>query len=193
MEDNKATSGETPITETKETPVVPAPDPSPVAVKAFEINFGCQRRADITPDKQHRYSATRLFEFNKPIALFIGLQPLSDKDFVDDAVILKAVELAKQWGYGAVHVVNVFSTLKKLSKTNKQLVGPRNMETIYALGKQSRLVIFCWGDNENLTGNTEEILKHFPAGRCLGKTESGNPVPLFDVQADAVLEQFQSF
>ena len=68
-----------------------------------------KKGAIISPDLIHRYSLWRIWDDNKAMVLFIGVNPSSaDADF-DDPTIRRCKGFADQWGVMEVFIWGIYS------------------------------------------------------------------------------------
>ena len=59
--------------------------------------------------KKYRYSLFRIWDEDKPLVLFIGLNPSTADEKEDDPTIRRCINFAKQWGYGGLIMGNLFA------------------------------------------------------------------------------------
>ncbi len=57
----------------------------------------------------HRYKLWRIWDDNKPMILFIGLNPSRADHIKNDATITRCERFAKSWGYGGIFFANLYS------------------------------------------------------------------------------------
>lgn len=55
--------------------------------------------AVITPDNRHRYSLTRIWDKDKPMIMFIGLNPSRANAIKNDPTITRCINYAQRWRY----------------------------------------------------------------------------------------------
>jgi len=60
----------------------------------------------VSKDWKHRFDLWEMWNYNKPFVLFIGLNPSTR---FNGGLVTRCKNLAKEWNYGGVHIVNLFS------------------------------------------------------------------------------------
>ncbi|MCK5017989.1 MAG: DUF1643 domain-containing protein [Candidatus Peribacteraceae bacterium] len=111
--------------------------------------------AVFSDDKKYRYGLTRQWDETKPYVCFIGLNPSTADEEVDDPTIRKCIKFAKSWGYGGIYMVNLFAyraTDPKEMLAQEDPFGPDNDTWVeYFAGKADK-VIAAWGNDGNYWG-----------------------------------------
>ncbi len=139
--------------------------------------------ATISECGQYRYHLWRIWEDERPIMVFVMLNPSTADASEDDPTIRRCIGFAKRDGFGGISVKNVFA----LRATNpKELLkhpnprGPENDKYLLdcrGISLLTRLVV-AWGNRENKLrsgyANAANICCSQSA-YCLGMTKSGDP------------------
>ena len=115
------------------------------------INGGMKKHAIISRDDKYRYQLSRIWDEEKPIVLFIMLNPSTADADVDDPTIRRVVNFAKSWGYGGVFVCNLYafrSTDPKALRYTDDPIGKDNIQHIQSLVGLTERVIYAWGNNK---------------------------------------------
>ena len=107
--------------------------------------------ADISPCKKFRYKLWRIWDKNKPIILFIMLNPsTADADPKnDDKTMIRVKNFAESWGYGGVYVGNLYAFRSKNPKVLKHIddpIGPENIARVQSLVGLTDKVVYAWGN-----------------------------------------------
>lgn len=126
-----------------------------------------KKQAVISDCKKYRFALSRIWDHQKPMAMFIMLNPSTADAKQDDPTIRRCISFAKSWGYGGIIVCNLFP----FRATNpKELLVRENISTqislnsfyIRQLQEHCRVIILAWG-NENIL---DKIFKeHYPVGK----------------------------
>lgn len=106
--------------------------------------------AVISDCEKYRYSLTRVWDDNKPRVLFIMLNPSTADAEKDDPTIRRCIGFAKDWGYGGIYVVNLFSrrsTNPKDLLTAPFVVGIENEKWFRRMSLLAHLVVCAWGNS----------------------------------------------
>lgn len=90
---------------------------------------------------------------------FIGLNPSTADETLDDPNIRRCIGFAKAWGYGALCMTNLFAwrdTTPKAMKLVPKPVGDDNVYHIMEQASNAGLIIAAWGkDGRHLCQGTE--------------------------------------
>lgn len=106
--------------------------------------------AVISDCEKYRYSLTRVWDDNKPRVLFIMLNPSTADAEKDDPTIRRCIGFAKDWGYGGIYVVNLFSrraTNPKDLLNAPFVVGVENEKWFRRMSALAHLVVCAWGNS----------------------------------------------
>ena len=101
-------------------------------------------------NKKYRYRLSRTWDKNKPVALFVLMNPsTADARKWDDPTVAKCQRFAEAWGgYGGVLVANTFAyrctDQKRLTEITHP-IGPDNDKHIIEMAKKAAIVIFAYG------------------------------------------------
>lgn len=142
-----------------------------------------QRAAYI--DGKYRYSLTRQWrdDIFPPPVCFILLNPSTADAEQDDPTVRRCVGFAKDWGFGAVMMVNLFAFRATdpasvvLAGQTMDVVGPKNFDTLNWVLHSAAKVIAAWGAAPWAQKRAREVLNHFVSIEflCLRITKSGAP------------------
>ncbi|MEY5049692.1 MAG: hypothetical protein RLZZ175_3051 [Bacteroidota bacterium] len=109
-------------------------------IKANAILSDCEK---------YRYSLSRIWDNEKPLVLFIMLNPSTADENNDDPTIRRCIGYAKDWGYGGFYVVNLFpfrATDPKDLLTASSVEGVENEKWFREISALSNLVVCAWGN-----------------------------------------------
>lgn len=146
-----------------------------------------ERKTILSPDRQYRYtlwrvSPSNLFEMSignwTPYVNFILLNPSTADETNDDPTIRRCIGFAKEWGYGAVCITNLFAyraTEPNAMKSAADPIGPENDKWLIGCAKGAELSVAGWGTHGGFLSRAEHVLKIVPGVVCLGKTKDGHP------------------
>lgn len=108
--------------------------------------------AQYSPDCQHRYTLTRLWDGGKPMCAFIGFNPSTATAEQNDPTIRRCMAYAYRWGYGGLLMLNVCSYRatdpRSLPPTLKERVGHYNCPNClrnYLRNYNVGMVVAAWG------------------------------------------------
>lgn len=154
-----------------------------------------KRGATLSEDRIYRYSLWRIWDESKSPVVFIGLNPSTADETVDDPTIRRCINFAKSWGHGGIYMLNLFAlraTNPKELYTHAAPIGPHSDSELKK--RPTLLTIACWGVNgvfrkrdwhvtEMLRSNGVELM-------CLGKTKDGHPRHPLYLRKEAELTRF---
>lgn len=143
--------------------------------------------AVFSPCGLYRYHLTREWGDASNRCLFAMLNPSKATAEKPDNTVTRCIRYAKDWGFGALDVVNIFalrSTDPKALYSAEDPIGPDNDATIVKVARGAKRVIAAWGAHGSFGCRGEDVagLLHAIAGEvlCLGETKDGEPAhPLY--------------
>ena len=65
--------------------------------------------AEFSPDRRYRYALWRIWNEDRPLVMFIGLNPSTANERQDDPTIRRVIRFAYDHGYGGVYMMNLFA------------------------------------------------------------------------------------
>lgn len=83
-------------------------------------------------------------------AMFIGLNPSTAGDVEDDPTIRRCIQFAKDWGYGALCMTNLFAfraTDPAVMKSYSEPIGSDTDAVLAELAKNAGVVVAAWGNH----------------------------------------------
>lgn len=153
-----------------------------------------QSSAIFSEDRKYRYALSRTWDFDKPAVMFVMLNPSTANENDNDPTVRRCIEFAKQWGYGTLHITNLFAlvaTDPKELATNDNPIGENNHSYIKEYGKKSKAVVFAWGANTLIKNAHLTVANMFPLAYCLQKTAKGAPQHPLYVKGDVIPNYFK--
>ena len=137
--------------------------------------------ANISSCGRYRYDLSRTWDTAKPAVLFVGLNPSTANESIDDPTIRRLIGYAQQWGYGRLLVGNLFAlrspTPTSLFSAPNPVGNPANDAALLRLTGQAELIVAAWGNDGvylNRSHDVQDLLKSYPL-HCLKKNKSGEP------------------
>ena len=133
----------------------------------------------------YRYQLWRVWDEQKPLVMFIGLNPSNGDGETDDPTLRKLIAFVQNLEngkYGGFYIGNLFAFVA--SKPNdllksKQPVGEDNDLHLKEMAAKCKEIISMWGDYGVLHRRDKEVMNLFPDRNllCFGVTNDGrNPV-----------------
>ena len=141
------------------------------------------KNATFSDCRKYRYALSRTWNGKKKTILFIGLNPSTADEKIDDPTIRRCINYAQNWGYGSLLMVNLFAyraTMPSELKNVKNPIGNDNDLHIIELSKKADLAVAAWGNEGTLLNRDKEVKKILPNLMCLKINKSGQPAhPLY--------------
>lgn len=127
------------------------------------LGHGMQTGAIFSDEKTpiYRYFLWRMWDTNLPCLILIMLNPSEADQINNDQTIRVVINRAREEGFGAVAVVNLFAWRSKSPADMKKAeypVGPLNDQIIKMLLSEKDQAILCaWGPHGSHKNRSEEI------------------------------------
>lgn len=112
------------------------------------------------PARIYRYTLWRKWSGGGSFVQFIGLNPSTADESLDDNTIRKCAKFAKAWGYDALCMTNLFayrSTSPKEMMQHPSPVGPDNDAWLRYTAKDARLTVAAWSQHGNFHGRADYV------------------------------------
>ena len=142
------------------------------------MNFFENNGASFSECRKYRYSLLRIWDKEKPLVMFIGLNPSTAKEDADDPTIRRVKAFAASWGFGGVYMMNLFSYVTpypaQLSHYEDPVDGANDFQ-LKQIGKLCSEIIFAWGSFPEARHRAEEIKAMFPEAKALVLNADGSP------------------
>jgi len=146
-----------------------------IAEDLFGVNAGA------VFEGQYRYDLFRIWDRHLPMILFVMLNPSIADEKKLDPTVTRCRNFAVSWGFGSLHVVNMFALIstdpKKLFEVEDP-VGPKNDYYIQKRAEQAGKIIVAWGAHYKVRSREKrvlDILKKQGEVYCLGLTQERHP------------------
>jgi len=137
--------------------------------------------ACISPCGTYRYWLSRQFGIGSRSIMFVGLNPSTADETLDDPTIRRCVSFAMLWGYDRLYMGNVYALRstdpRLLYTTTVDPVGPDNLFHLNEMAVTVERIVAAWGANK-LTPKAKGIadwLKSLNKTYCLGQNMNGTP------------------
>lgn len=138
-----------------------------------------QSTATFSPCRTYRYSLWRHWGPREGgYAMFVGLNPSTADETLDDPTIRRCIGFAKAWGYSGLCMTNLFAfraTDPEKMRSVEDPVGPENDAVLQQLAKDARVVVAAWGTHGAHRGRADQVLAMLPNLHYLRLTKAGFP------------------
>lgn len=99
-------------------------------------------------DRKYRFALYREWDKKKPRIAFIGLNPSTADEHMDDPTIKRCIQFAKDWGFGSMLMGNIFAYRAtdpdELYTVHDPVHGENNM-WLDKIQRSSDKTVACWG------------------------------------------------
>jgi hypothetical protein len=133
--------------------------------------------------RKYRFALWRTWDESKPYAMFIGLNPSTTDETLDDRTIIRCINFAKSWGYGGLCMANLFAyraTAPGDMMATEDPIGVSNDEWLLKLSEDAGVVVADWGNDGEFLGRSRKVRGLIPNLHCLKENKSGEPAhPLY--------------
>jgi hypothetical protein len=140
--------------------------------------------AVLSVDEKHRYRLDRTWDREKPVLVFIMLNPSTADAKTDDPTIRRCMSFADDLGCGGVSVYNLFSLRtpypEELWRSTDRVRLEALAELLHGLATINYVdVVAAWGAAPKATERAERVKQALSESgvttMCLGRTKSGAP------------------
>lgn len=147
--------------------------------------------AFFSDDRKHRYALWRIWDAAKPFIMFIGLNPSTANETETDPTITRVINFAKNWGYGGVYMMNLFSYVSTdpanlVTCTDNSI----NDTVLYNTRIVCKEVIFAWGNFKVAQERAARVAAMFPGSKALVLNKNGSPRHPLYVKGDVKPVEF---
>ncbi|MEL6922688.1 MAG: DUF1643 domain-containing protein [Bacteroidota bacterium] len=151
------------------------------------------RSAIFSTCRRYRYLLSRHWDEHLPTLLIIGLNPSTAGATHDDPTIKRCIGFAQSWGYGSLHVANLFALMATQPKdllADKAPVGQLNDRYLRQLIKACDRTVVAWGNYGTHLERNLQVLAFIKKPYCLKINKNGQPAhPLYQ-KADTRLRAY---
>lgn len=129
---------------------------------------GMERSAVFSPDGQYRYRLSRRWGPGAALP-FILLNPSTAGAELDDPTVRRCIGFARQLGFNALELVNLFafrSTDPKSLRRAGYPIGQENDAHLEAVCRGAPMAICGWGANARILVRPEVVLAMLKAWEC---------------------------
>lgn len=138
--------------------------------------------AQFGEDKNYRYALWRIWDQSKGLVMFIGLNPSTANERLNDPTIRRVQKFTAEWGFGGFYMMNLFAWVTPYPQDLRLAKDPigENDAWLADIHAKCHMHIYVWGSFPQATDRARVIMERFPGGYCLGRSKMGNPLhPLY--------------
>lgn len=141
-----------------------------------------------SPCRTYRYTLWHEWDHGDGYCQFIGLNPSTADERTLDPTIRRCVQYAKDWGYRALCMTNLFAyraTQPSDMKAAADPVGADNDHHLTTIAREAGIVIAAWGTHGTHKGRANEVVELMPPMHALKITKHGHPSHPLYLRRDA--------
>lgn len=102
--------------------------------------------AEMSKDRQYRYALWRIWDKEKYMVMFIGLNPSTANESKDDPTIRRVIKFAQNWGYGGVYMMNLYPFVTAYPHELQTGNMDMNNKWLIRIAMKCHRVVFAWGN-----------------------------------------------
>ena len=155
-----------------------------------------EKDAVLSDCRTYRYALWRIWDENRPYAMFVGLNPSTADETEDDPTIKRCIKFAKSWGYGGLCMTNLFAfRATKPTDMKKSLdpVGTENDRWLLELASDSGVVVGAWGNNGGYQSRAEHVIGLLSDISYLQLNKTGHPAHPLYLKADLKPQKLMTY
>lgn len=111
--------------------------------------------------RKYRYALWRIWDKNKQLVMFIGLNPSDADESFDDPTIRRVKRFAFDWGFGGFYMMNLFPHITPYPEELEKLYNPVNDKWLQEIGLRCDKIIFAWGSFKEATEKAKIVMQMF--------------------------------
>ena len=139
--------------------------------------------AIFSTDRRYRYLLWRSWEGFDRLVLFVGLNPSTADEKLDDPTIRRCKAFAKSWSASGFVIANLFAykaTSPKVLLAESEPIGSENDKYLAYVSQIALRTVACWGNHGAHRDRASEVLPLLRKPEYLRLNQSGHPAhPLY--------------
>lgn len=140
-------------------------------------NTTMDKGAEFSECRKYRYALWRIWDFKKPLAMCVGLNPSTANEHKNDNTINILVKVLTDLKYGGFYMTNLFAFISSNPDdllTSDDPIGD-NDSKLREIRKKCKDVIVCWGSFVQAENRIKDVLPNYPDAKCFGVNKNGTP------------------
>ena len=146
---------------------------------------------------EYRYVLKRVWDTSKPKIAFIGLNPSTASEELDDPTVRKCINIARRDGFGEMVMLNAYA-YRSTDPTGLEIYpnpqGELNDDYIFRECKTSSKIVIAWGSHVSDERHNELLQLLEPINLwCFAKNKDGKPKHPLYVPLNSQLILYREF
>ena len=136
------------------------------------------KKCIFSSDGKYRYTLWREWGHGEGICQFIGLNPSTATDEINDPTVTRCINYAKAWGYTGMYMTNIFAfraTDPRVMKAHPEPVGSENDHYLALIAREVDIVVAAWGTHGKFLNRGQQVKRLIQDLHCLKITKDGHP------------------
>jgi hypothetical protein len=158
--------------------------------------------ATFSHDRKYRYKLWRQWDVSKQTIAFICLNPSTANETDNDPTVWCCVNFARDWGFGTLHIGNLFAVCsadpRRLYEDDDP-IGPENDDALFDMAATAKKVVVAWGNHGVACGRGRQVMELLRCKGhlyCFGLNKTGEPrhplyLPRSAMVSEVVLEPYE--
>lgn len=123
---------------------------------------------------KYRYALWRIWDKSKQLVMFIGLNPSTANESIDDPTIRRVKQFTFDWGYGGFYMMNLFAHVTPNPGELEKSHNPINDMWLKKISLKCDQVIFAWGSFKEAVERAKDV-RQMCTGYALEINKDGSP------------------
>lgn len=141
-----------------------------------------------SPCRTYRYTLWHRWDHGEGYCQFVGLNPSTADETHLDPTVRRCVQYAKDWGYQALCMTNLFAYRATDPRDMKRAVYPVGIDNDFYLREIAQgagVIIAAWGTHGSYLNRDRHVLQLMPRMHALKVTKHGHPSHPLYLRRDA--------
>ncbi len=159
------------------------------------LDLSIPKGAIFSEDRKYRYVLWRVWRNNPSLRLFIGLNPSTANEIIDDPTITRSIKRANKDGFGGLLMMNLYafvSTNPNALLEDGDFIGINNNAYLEQMIELANQTVCGWGSFAPVKNRAPSVLKMIPEPYCLGINKDGQPKHPLYISYDTPIVKYDS-
>lgn len=151
-----------------------------------------KEKTAFSKDRKYRYTLWRRWGTGKNFVQFIGLNPSTADETLDDPTVRRCIDFAKREGYSAMCMTNIFgfrSTDPHVLYRLSDPIGADNLHWLQEVRQEADMAVACWGNHGVIKEYGKAVFSYLQPLYTFGLTKLGQPRHPLYIRKSAPLER----
>ena len=166
--------------------------------ESAQMSYAVESGAQFSDCRVWRYALWRIWQPDCGVATFIGLNPSTADESVNDPTVRRCIDFARTWGFGGMRMLNIFAYRATDPKNMKLASDPVGVQNDYFLrhyvdSPDNRLTVAAWGKHGSYLDRGQIVSSTLLSGlaiKCFGRNKNGSPKHPLYMRSDIQLIDF---